>query len=332
MRNKRSFFNKFDNLLKISLPVREGKGEDNYYCCGPDQDTDKAVIGVFDGSGGLGSRTHKEMGGYTEAYLGSRALAGALHDWFHAYLDKPVPRDKELTDSLYQFFMAAFEVLRENTVENTRIKGALVRSFPATATVVVAENNPEGVLLHMVWAGDSRIYLIDSKGLAQVSKDDVETTDALENLSSDGVMNNVMAADGDFYMHYRKLLVTEPTIVFAASDGCFGYLPTPMEFEYEFLDALCHAETPYEFRNKLASLFKDVAGDDSTLCSMSFLFGTFKEQKKKLQPRLDEVFNRYISPLDECRQKHPDQEHEITRKIWKVYRRNYERIWTSGGE
>ena len=42
--------------------------------------------------------------------------------------------------------MAAFEVLRENTVENTRIKGALVRSFPATATVVVAENNPEGVL------------------------------------------------------------------------------------------------------------------------------------------------------------------------------------------
>lgn len=332
MRNKRSFYNKFDNMLMISLPVREGKGEDNYYCCEPDQDMDKAIMGVFDGSGGLGSRTHKEMGGYTEAYLGSRALSGALCDWFQAHLDKPVPRDKELIDSLYQFFMEAFGVLKDHTVENTRIKGALVRSFPTTATVVIAENNPDGVLLNILWAGDSRIYLVDRRGLAQVSKDDVEDTDALDNLTGDGAMSNVIAADGDFYLHYKKILITEPTIVFAATDGCFGYLPTPMEFEYEFLDALCSAQSPFEFRNKLASLFRDVAGDDCTMCTMSFLFGTFKDQKKQLQPRLDEVFNKYITPLDECRENHPEQEAAFTRKVWNVYRRNYERMLTSKGE
>lgn len=332
MRKKDTFFNKFDNMLLIDLPAIEGKGEDNFYCCGPDKNLDKAVMAVFDGSGGLGSRTHKEMGGYTEAYLGSRILSGAVHDWFEAYRDKPFPRDKELTDSLYAYFMSAYGVIKEHSVENTRIKGALIRSFPATATIVTAENNPEGILLQILWAGDSRIYLLDSNGLAQFSVDDVATTDALENLTGDDYMSNVMAADGEFRMNYRQKLITEPTMVLNASDGCFGYLPTPMEFEFEILDALCKAESPCQFRDQLAGLFKEVAGDDATMCITSFMFGTFKEQKKILQPRLDLVKARYIAPLDDCRNNHPDKEHEFTRRVWNEYRRNYERMWIPGGK
>ena len=332
-RNKKGFLAKFDNMIMLALTAKKGKGEDNYYCCGPDEQTDRAVVGVFDGSGGLGSRAHKEMSGFSEAYLSSRALSGALHDWYHDHKDVPIPGGRQLTESIRAYFMDSLRVLQAHTVENARIRGALVRSFPATAAIAIAEDDPGGIKLHVIWVGDSRVYILNRKGLAQITTDDVATTDALENLTSDSAMQNVVSADGMFTMNYRCLPVEEPSLVFAATDGCYGYLPTPMEFELEMLDALCRSQVPGEFRDRLIYLFDEVAGDDSTLTLMSFMFGSFKEQKKKLQPRLEELYEMYLNPLYECRDHRPDQEYEFTRKVWERYRIGYERYMRyPGGE
>lgn len=72
------FSEKFDDLFLISKEMIEGHGEDSFFCASSD---DSAFLSVFDGCGGLGSRTFSNFKGHTAAYLASRAASGAVHDW-----------------------------------------------------------------------------------------------------------------------------------------------------------------------------------------------------------------------------------------------------------
>ena len=83
---------------------------------------------------------------------------------------------------------------------------------------------------------------------SQITKDDTNVDDELENISADGVMNNIIFngksdKDGNacFTIHHRMVPRTAPFIAFSATDGCFGYIPSPMEFEYYILDCLMNA-------------------------------------------------------------------------------------------
>lgn len=114
--------------------------------------------------------------------------------------------------------------------------GSMVRKFPTTLALAYAEKEEDAIKIHLLWAGDSRVYLLDEKGLAQLTRDDTDVEDAFENLTNDGPMNNVLSSDGNYGINYKSVLLSTPTIVFAATDGCFGYIPTPMEFEYHFFE------------------------------------------------------------------------------------------------
>ena len=56
----------------------------------------------------------------------------------------------------------------------------MVRPFPTTLACAYAVPDQEEILIHILWAGDSRIYLLDQDGLAQVTRDDTDIEDAFD--------------------------------------------------------------------------------------------------------------------------------------------------------
>ena len=54
----------------------------------------------------------------------------------------------------------------------------------------------------------------------------------MANLRQDSVVSNAMSADTDFHVNHRKVELRAPFLVAGATDGCFGYLRSPMHFEH----------------------------------------------------------------------------------------------------
>lgn len=74
----------------------------------------------------------------------------------------------------------------------------------------------------------------------------------------DGVLTNVVSADGNYILHSKQIKIKDKIIIFNATDGCFGYLKTPMEFEYLILQTLLSSDNIIEWRDKLKSQIKTV--------------------------------------------------------------------------
>ena len=93
---------------------------------------------------------------------------------------------------------------------------------------------------HVFWAGDSRAYVLPADGARQLSTDDLrDPSDAMANLRRDSVVSNAMSADTDFHVNYRRVELKAPFLLVCATDGCFGYVPTPMHFEHLRARARC---------------------------------------------------------------------------------------------
>ena len=97
---------------------------------------------------------------------------------------------------------------------------------------------------HVFWAGDSRAYAFTPSGAHQLSTDDLrDPGDAMANLHHDSVVSNAMSADTEFQVGYRRVELKAPFLLICATDGCFGYVPTPMHFEHLVLKALAGARS-----------------------------------------------------------------------------------------
>lgn len=204
----------------------------------------------------------------------------------------------------------------------------MVRKLPTTMALAYAEYDAQGIKLYILWAGDSRVYLLDEDGLAQLTADDTDVQDAFENLWKDGVMNNALSADGNYVIHEKEIYIDRPTFIFAATDGCFGYVASPMEFEYIFLDALASSDTPESFQSNLSLKLRQYAEDDVAMGIMSFYFGTFTQTKASLSHRTEYIEKNYIHTGNVERA----EDHEMLRTLWKTYRPSYERYLNAGAE
>jgi len=188
-----------------------------------------------------------------------------------------------------------------------------------------------------LWAGDSRVYLLTPRdGLQQVTTDDLKTGgDALENLVEDSPMSNCLSADADFIIHQRTLPIQPPFVVFAASDGCFGYVSTPLHFEHLLLSAMNQAQSMDDWRTKLSEQIDAVAEDDSTLAGAIAGWSGFSAMKAD-----------FVDRQQRCavQVRHYDQQaHDVARlqrelgeakkaladgrqKLWDEYRKTYEAL------
>lgn len=324
----KSFTQKLDFRFLISGEMIEGRGEDCFYSA---QKENSAIAAVFDGCGGLGSRRYQNYREHTGAYMASRAAGGALRDWYQEQYqeqgedtaDSNLPETADQTSGQISAYMSASLGLVSGLAGQTsRIFGTMVRDFPTTAAAAFVRNTDRGTELQVFWAGDSRVYLIDRQGLAQLTRDDVDGKNAMSNLRSDGALTNVVAADQPFTLHTGKTLrfeEDEPYMVFAATDGCFGYLPTPMDFEDMILSCLLRARTPVQFRQKLEESISETAGDDYTLAFMSFGYGDFRTMQESVRERAKRLRHDYMDWMEQ------DPSLEMQEHLWEEYRTGYER-------
>ena len=319
-----TFADRLDIIMEINKPAREGKGEDSFYCV---REPGFGIVCVCDGCGGLGAT--KYFNDRTGAYLASRLVSGALHDWCHNNTEVRWSDASELAASINEYIRQAFAKCCEYIEDNNRIFGTMIRKLPSTLAFAYAEECGSDILVHVLWAGDSRVYLLDANGLAQLSADDTAISDAMENLYKDAAMTNVLSADGNFVINSRSIKLSSPAVIFAATDGCFGYIPSPMEFEYEFLDAMMRSDTPEQFKAALNELYADCAGDDYALGLMSFDYGSYQNTREAFRQRHAFLDSSCISRLRECEE---GMEPEVRLAVWQQYKTGYERFLSSGGQ
>ena len=191
--------------------------------------------------------------------------------------------------------------------------------MPTTLAMAYAEAEGKEIIVHLVWAGDSRVYLLDSRGLAQLTKDDLFIEDAYENLTKDGALTNVISSDGNYILNHKTIRINKPAMIIAATDGCFSYIPSPIEFEYEIVNALSDADDPEQFRKKLKSSLSQYAGDDLAMGLMSFHYGDFRNTRKAFSEREHILEQKYIEPLKR------DNRPENIANLWIDYKPEYEK-------
>lgn len=297
-----------------------GRGEDAYLNCMAENG---GIFGVFDGCGGLGARQYEELYGWTGAYAASRAVAYGLYDWFQDSVSADERWWEQAGDKVRQVAADALNRCGSLVRVKSTLMGGMQKEFPTTAVVGLlywmAER--QRLCLDFLWAGDSRGYVLDQTGLCQITVDDAEGQNAMSEIYSDGALTNVLSASSPFVVHEKKLLLGAPSIVFAATDGCFGYLASPMEFEFLLLDALMDAQNLPQWEEKVSALFAEYAGDDYTMSGLLLGFRSFDECRQYYKARRQFLESEYIAPLGSGNR-------EDRYRLWERYRKNYEKYLT----
>lgn len=309
-----SFEDKLSFWFSICGEKKEHKGEDSFLVCVED---DKAIFGAFDGSGGSGARVYEAFGGHTGAYLASRIVTETTFRWFHTGWDsggKGSGISDEDVRELERNIAAAFTVWRDPS--GGRMRSSLVREYPTTLAAAAVYQGSEGLEADILWCGDSRCYLLTPEGLQQLTEDDLAGKDAFENLREDAPMLNVVSASKPFTIHRRHIFVPGKAVLFAATDGCFGYLPSPMDFERLLLSTLRDVRSVKEWKETLREFWKENSGDDYTITLAAMGFENFASMQKAFSGRLSVLDSEY--PV-----RGKDEEEEL-RQQWARYRTFYE--------
>lgn len=156
----------------------------------------------------------------------------------------------------------------------------------------------------------------------------------MQNLSRDSVVSNAMSADTDFHVNYRRVELEAPFLIVCATDGCFGYLQTPMHFEHLLLDELTRTRSANAWSEALQQRIAAVTGDDAAM-SVIGVRAHFRTFQTLLAPRLAELATTVVQPLDALAQAVAQAEDDLqstrtrqldtTSEVWGRYKTEYER-------
>lgn len=256
----------------------------NIPLAGQDQDApavaNSRFLVVCDGLGGDGSARHKMyVNGQMQksAYIGSRKLSEICTEFFDQNYEALLSESavKSCIENLKTKIKYDFT---EHLIEYPKTedsKGGMV--FPTTLAAVVYKEEEEVVNVTVIWAGDSRVYLLTEENwLQQLSKDDViGEFDAC--FGKDCRMSNCISQDEPFFINYASYKLPKHCVIFACSDGCFDFTKSPMHFEMEILKALFDAKKleSDDLKQSFETVFKDMnCGDDCTLSGVVFNYSS----------------------------------------------------------
>jgi serine/threonine protein phosphatase PrpC len=322
------------NLGKIP---DQGEDSDPILRDGPDL----GLVGVFDGMGGAGGTVYETPDGpRTGAYLASRIARDVVE---RRMLDLLEPdwhlNGKSAASDLQRSIQQALrQRLEELNPARSGLRSRLIRALPTTMALVALQRiQPGGPVWagHVFWAGDSRAYVFEPTGARQLSTDDLrDPGDALANLRRDSVVSNAMSADVEFHVNYRRVELRAPFLVICATDGCFGYVRTPMHFEHLVLSRLLAARNTEAWSSSLQTDIAAVTGDDAAMSTLG-VGADFKEFQKLFAPRVAELASDVIEPLDQLNATVARVEQELdelrlrqldeTTEKWNQYKTGYER-------
>jgi len=300
MHNTNEVIEKNDVALSFNVAKTKNEGEDadpvlyhkdNLY-----------FLSVCDGMGGAGSNTY-EIDGVQKsgAFLSSRLVNKQAEIFFSDLINKGVTFNENVlrdlrTSLLTQLQQKISEVKKDG---GSKLKSKLLKDLPTTFSGLFISKGENNIDICSIWAGDSRNYLFTaSDGLQQLSTDDLKQKyDPLENLSKDSPLDNVVSADGDFQIRFNKITTASPCILFTATDGCYGYFNTPMQFEYAMLQAMLNSNDVEEWKQKLIDEIGAVAGDDYSISLVAVGYKNFSEVKSSFSSRRETLYGFYINDL-----------------------------------
>lgn len=240
------------------------------------------AVGVFDGMGGSGSTLcdSKYGEGYTKAYVASRIVAESIQVYLDNHLGTEDVKEEDMKTVVQRELRKQQELYPQKTKVILRSRQML--NYPTTMAVVTLTELDNNLSIDSYWAGDSHCYLWSKNGFYQINKDDLEEdNDPLENLHNDSPISNCICTDYDFCINHNHFtLPKEPTIIICATDGCFGFYPTPMHFEYMLKYTLSKAKDENEWKSHIISKIQDVTGDDASLSLIGIGFKSFSKLKE----------------------------------------------------
>ena len=292
----------YPRLIGICLEADKGRGEDCGFCTSHGS---RALLGAFDGCGGLGARKYAD--GRTGAAIASQAASETALMWLRETGDAAGLKIR--LDSALRALMDEMEPAGRTNV------GSMIKPFPTTACIATAEELPGcGIDCEFMWAGDSRGYVLRPDGLRQLTRDDLRTDeDAFDNLYVDSPLSNMVNGTGDYIIHSRRVIAAGPAVVFAATDGTFGYLPSPMHYEWMLLDAMQKADSFEGWRGRISEMTESVTADDSTYMMAIFGWRDFADMREAFAGRHAALEARLIAARDEG----------DLREYWNEYRAGY---------
>jgi serine/threonine protein phosphatase PrpC len=302
----------------------ENKGEDAPPTLLLGED-DTVILAVYDGLGGAGSRVYAlpnekdEIWEYSGAYLASR-LAKAIVEEFYLTAELDENFVQHIQSNLQNDFN---EYAQQLDNQPSKLKSRLIRTLPTTIAGILAEANLAENLVNAwaFWAGDSRCYVWQKESLQQISQDDLTgNPDAMANLEQDATISNCVQALGDFKLHQRLFSFAEPTILITATDGCFAYLSTPMDFEYLLLQTLFESQYDFEdWQQQLTEAILKTTGDDASMSVWAWGFENLNDLKNYFFDRRQILYQTYIKFLEQA----DNQSFDLKQALWQKYKKSY---------
>lgn len=285
--------------------------------------SNEGMLAVCDGAGGAGAGSAGRTEDGVErshAWVGARLTRALVEDWFVG-TDRV---DGTLRDHI------AHGLASVRPASRSKIRGTMNRELPSTLAALryrVREKHVEWV---SSWAGDSRCYLLlPATGLHQLSRDDTESSDALELLTSDPPMTNMVCADRPFRISEKHDEAELPCLLLCATDGFFGYVTTPAQFEHVLLRTLERAPTPKGWAETVAAEVIGYTGDDASLVVLALGFRDFDELRDAMRGRL-EALEHALQPVLAVAEGDGEALKREREASWAAYRLDYESLMPEG--
>lgn len=311
--------------LQIDLPKIVDEGEDAPPLLSPIKDGN--VLGVFDGMGGAGAELYQiDNQKHTGAYYASRIVRDVVEQFSlsNSVFDMDI---EVLSNSLKDEIKNGLQRERDMmSVSHSLLVSKMIKTLPTTMAVSYISIKENYWILRVLWAGDSRIYVLTpDRGLCQLTKDDLRIEqDPFQNLYNDSSLNNMVNLSQDFDINSKEYEFTTPCVVIAATDGCFGYYPSPMHFEDLLLGTMALCQSIEEWKLLLIEKLREVACDD---CSMSLIsnVGEFSILKNIFRERntfISQELAKIETEINENANNGADKNaaREILEKHWAAYK------------
>lgn len=261
----------------------------------------KGLLSVFDGMGGAGSTIYKTKNGeaHTGAYFASRIVRDVIDRHFD-YFDKSrmfvmnTNTLQELKDALVGHLQKKLSEFEKNP---SRLKSSLSRKLPTTLASIYYSLDKD-CKVDVVWAGDSRAYMLGEDGLQQISRDDIKSASGeYSDMTQDAPLSNCISADNNFELRHLSFSTKSPVILFVATDGCYGYVNTPAHFEQLLISTLLKSKDDQEWGENISAALEPISGDDFSMALICLGWNKFTSIKSAFENRLKEV-QEIISPVD----------------------------------
>lgn len=277
-------------------------------------------FGVFDGCGGSGAWKYPEFYNATGAFVAAQSIAKAALKWSDSISAEDSVDSARLADQFHDLSLDTLSTLKQSCAP-MGVSGSLVKSFPCTASVAIATQiTNDSINISALNVGDSRVYILTpSDGLIQLTKDDCRgNPDPLDSLRDNAPLSDLLNADKPYKVKTRQVRIQMPCAIMCATDGIFGFVRSPMDFEYILLESINKANTISEFETLFRSTILKLTGDDSTCIIAFYGFGNYQAIKKSIVNRFIRV-GAMIQAIDQTHD--PSDAERIIREQWDTYKR-----------